>query len=285
MESKKVKLLKDLAFYYVGSLLSAIAINAIISPNKISPGGVAGVATLLNFLFKVPVGFAVLVLNIPILIAGFKKLGGVFIVRTTLVTLFLSLNLEITVYILPSLIMDKILAAIFGGVLSGLGLSLVFLRGATTGGVDIIAKLITARRPHFTVGKIILALDGAVIVIAAICYRNIDTALYSIVSMFAASYLTDTFLYGADKGKIVYAITSKPDEICKAINERMKRGATRLSAIGGYTGQRRELIMCIVRRHEVSGVYGIINEHDDAPFIVVSEAGEIIGEGFKNFER
>lgn len=276
------KFLKDMAFYYVGSLIYAVAINTIISPNEISPGGVTGVATVLNFLLKIPVGFTVLLLNIPILFAGYKKLGGVFIIRTAIVIMMCSLNLEITAIVLPDFNMDKILAAVFGGVLIGTGLSLVFLRGATTGGIDIIAKLVNRRRPHLTVGKLILIMDGAVILFAALCYRNVETALYSVVSMFSASYLTDTVLYGADKGKIVYIVTSKPQAICRAVGDRLKRGATRLSAIGGYTGEQRNLVMCIVRRHEVSYIYEIINEFDEGAFVVISDAGEIIGEGFKN---
>ncbi len=280
----KQKFLKDIAFYYVGSLVYAVAINSIISPNEISPGGVTGVATVLNFLFKIPIGFTVLLLNVPILFAGYKRLGGGFIIRTAIVTMMCSLNLEITAIVLPKFDMDKILAAVFGGILIGTGLSLVFLRGATTGGIDIIAKLVNRRRPHLTVGRLILILDGAVIILAAFCYRNIETALYSVISMFSASYLTDMVLYGADKGKIVYVVTAQPDAICGAIGNRLKRGVTRLSAVGGYTGEQRNLVMCIVRRHEVSYIYEIINEFDEGAFVVISDAGEIIGEGFKSLD-
>jgi len=163
----------------------------------------------------------------------------------------------------------------------GLGISLIMLRGATTGGVDIIAKLINKRFRHFTVGKIILIIDAAVITLASIVYRNFESALYSVLSMYVSSFVMDTVLYGADKGKLIYIITSYPDEVCKDITTLLSRGITKLPAKGGFTGAERTLLLCTVRRYEVSAVYDVINKYDKNAFIVVSDAGEIIGEGFK----
>lgn len=276
------KLITDLIYFVSGCFVYSAAVTMLISANEISPGGFTGIATLLNYAFSLPVGAVLLLLNIPVLILGFIKFGKAFIIKTALVTVLASVSLTVTEIILPPLKMDKILAAIFGGILMGTGLSLVMLRGATTGGVDIIAKLINRRMRHLTVGRIILIIDSFVIALAALVYRNAESALFSVVCMYSSSHITDTMLYGADKGKLIHIVTSSPDEICADINGITGRGVTVLDAKGGYTGKSRTLLLCTVRRHEVMSVYSIIETYDKNAFITVSDAGEIIGEGFKD---
>lgn len=280
--NKKIKsFLIDILTYIIGAFIFATAVTTLISANKISPGGFTGIATLLNYLFSLPSGITLFVLNIPVLILGFIKFGGLFIFKTTLATFSASFALTVTDFTLPAFEIDTVLAAVFGGLLMGLGISLIMLRGATTGGVDIIAKLVNKRFRHFTVGKIILIIDAAVITLASIVYRNFESALYSVLSMYVSSFVMDTVLYGADKGKLIYIITSYPDEVCKDITTLLSRGITKLPAKGGFTGAERTLLLCTVRRYEVSAVYDVINKYDKNAFIVVSDAGEIIGEGFK----
>lgn len=282
--NKKLKtFLIDILIYFIGSFIYSVSVTTLISANHISPGGFTGIATLLNYLFSLPSGITLLFLNIPILILGFIKFGGFFIIKTAIATVAASVSLTFTDIVLPAFEIDKVLAAVFGGLLMGLGLSLIMLRGATTGGVDIIAKLINRKLRHLTVGKIILIIDATVIALAAIVYRDIESALYSFISMYVSSFIMDTVLYGADKGKMIYIVTSNAEDICRDINILLKRGVTKISAIGGYTNTEKTLILCTVRRYEVSNVYEIINRYDNHAFIVVSEAGEIIGEGFKGF--
>ena len=283
MNKKIRKFFADFLIFIIGSFIYATAVTTLISANQISPGGFTGIATLLNYLFSLPSGITLFILNIPILILGFLKFGGLFIIKTSLATFLASVALTITDITLPAFTIDKILAAIFGGLLMGLGISLIMLRGATTGGVDIIAKLINKRFRHLTVGRIILIIDAAVIILASIVYKNFESALYSVVSMYVSAFIMDTVLYGADKGKLIYIITSKPDEVCKDITTLLSRGVTKLSAKGGFTDAKRTLLLCTVRRYEVSGIYDVINKYDKNAFIVVSDAGEIIGEGFKQF--
>lgn len=271
----------DIIFYIIGCFVYAIAVTMFISANEISPGGFTGIATLLNYLFDMPTGITVLLLNIPIIILGFLKLGGIFVIKTAIATGILSVSLDVAEKLFSGFYTDKILASVFGGILGGLGISLVMLRGGTTGGVDIIAKLINRKFRHLTVGRLILIIDAVVIALAAAVYKNIESALYSAIAMYASSTVTDAVLYGAEKGKTVYAITLMPDEISRAVGERIKRGVTKISVVGGYTGEPRVMLMCTVRRHEVSALHDIIKEYDKKAFIVVSDAGEIIGEGFK----
>ena len=195
--------------------------------------------------------------------------------------MLLSFALNITTSLLPTLKTDGILASMFGGILLGIGMSLILLRGATTGGIDIVAKFINQKYRHFSVGKIILVADGVVIALNAIVYRNVESALYSIIAMYMGTRLMDVLLYGADKGKIVYVITTNPDTICREINNSVSRGVTKIMVAGGYTGESRTMLMCVVRVHEVNTVHNAGKKHDGQAFVVVSDAGEIIGEGFK----
>lgn len=268
-------------FYILGCCAVAAGTAMFLAPNGISPGGFTGIATALNRLWGLPSGITLFAINIPVLTLGFLKLGGLFVLKTALVTFVFSCTLELFDKFAPSIITDSIIAAIFGGILLGVGISLIMLKGATTGGVDIIAKLINRRYPHITVGRVVLLFDAAVALFAAFVYGNIESALYSVVAMYTSARLMDSLLYGADKGKIIYIISESSEQICRALTTDLERGVTKLKASGGYTNKDRTVLMCTVRRHEVSSVYKIISEHDKSAFIVVGEAGEIIGEGFK----
>lgn len=281
MKSRLFRFIKNLIWYSVGSIIFAIGVSVFISPNEISPGGLTGIATIINYLIGVPSGIVLLLLNVPILIFGFIKFGGRFIINTAIATVLNSFALTAVEELLPMFTGDKILAAIFGGVLLGLGISMILLHGATTGGVDIIAKLVNKKFRHLTVGKVILLLDAVVVLIAVLVYGNFESALYSVVSMFVSSKTMDTMLYGGDKGKLVYIISSKPDEICNAVSTQLSRGVTVLDVIGGYTGRNHKMLMCSLRVYEVAALYSIIEKYDSNAFITVTEAGEIIGEGFK----
>lgn len=280
--SKAIKrMIFDLLWYTLGSFIYSSAVTMFISPNKFSPGGFTGIATVLNHLLNLPSGFFLLLLNVPVLVLGFIKFGGYFIAKTTVATVILSFSLTVTDLVLPAFEIDRILAAVFGGILMGLGLSIIMLRGATTGGVDIIAKLINKKSRHLTMGRIILIFDAFVILLATVVYRNIESALYSVVSIYATSIIMDIMLYGGDKGKIIYIVSDFSKEICNDINNLLGRGVTILSAKGGYTGKEKTMLFCTVRRHQVSAVYEISDKYDKNAFIVISDAGEIIGEGFK----
>ena len=278
------KMVVDLIWYIIGSIIYSTAVTVFISPNRFSPGGFTGVATILNYLLNIPSGFFLLLLNIPVLILGFLKFGGYFIAKTTVATILLSFSLTVTDLLLPPAGIDRILAAVFGGILMGLGISLIMLRGATTGGVDIIAKLINKKAKHLTLGRLILIFDAFVITVSTLIYRNLESALYSVISIYATSVIMDIMLYGGDKGKTVFIISNSYKEICNDITRILGRGVTLFSAKGGYTGNDKMVLFCTVRRHEVSDIYEITDKYDRNAFIVLSDAGEIIGEGFKSLK-
>ena len=283
MRSRVKKTTVDILYFFAGAIIYSVSVNMFLSPNGISPGGFTGVAAVINHITNIPTGTMLFIFNIPVLILGYIKMGGVFILKTSFVTVLVSLSLDISASLLPIIRADGILVSMFGGILMGIGLSLILLRGATTGGIDIIAKFVNRKYRHLSVGKIILMADGIVILLNALVYKNAESALYSIVAMYMGTRLMDVLLYGADKGKIIYIITNSPDEICNEINHSVGRCVTKLSVIGGYTGETKIMLMCTVRVHEVAAIHDLVKQYDDRAFMVVSDAGEIIGEGFKGY--
>ena len=283
MRSRVKKTTVDILYFFAGAIIYSVSVNMFLSPNGISPGGFTGVAAVINHITNIPTGTMLFIFNIPVLILGYIKMGGVFILKTSFVTVLVSLSLDISASLSPIIRADGILVSMFGGILMGIWLSLILLRGATTGGIDIIAKFVNRKYRHLSVGKIILMADGIVILLNALVYKNAESALYSIVAMYMGTRLMDVLLYGADKGKIIYIITNSPDEICNEINHSVGRGVTKLSVIGGYTGETKIMLMCTVRVHEVAAIHDLVKQYDDRAFMVVSDAGEIIGEGFKGY--
>lgn len=273
--------LVDLLFYIAGGMIYSVAVLLFLTENEISPGGLTGIATILNYLFSLPIGTVVFILNIPLLVAGFIKFGGIFIAKTAVATAVMSLTLDISGLFMPKMKIDPILAALFGGLLMGLGISLFMLRGATTGGTDIIAKLINCKFPHLTVGRLMLAADAAVVGLSALVYKNMESALYAVIAIYASSRVMDLILYGADRGKIIYVITDNAKELSDSIMSLINRGVTLLDVTGAYTGTKRQMLMCTVRRHEVAAVCRLATSCDKNAFIIVGEAGEVLGEGFK----
>ena len=185
------------------------------------------------------------------------------------------------VQLFPAYRGDSIIISLSGGVLSGISLALVFIRGATTGGTDILAKLIRMKFPNITLGKIILFFDFLVISISAIISRNIETALYSLILIFVSTYCIDYFIYGASHSKTLMIVTSKYREISYQITDEVKRGLTLVPVEGGYTGEQKKMIVCAVRGNEVVKINQIVRKTDANAFTIISDAGEIIGLGFR----
>jgi uncharacterized membrane-anchored protein YitT (DUF2179 family) len=280
----KSERLKDLAYFIVGCMVFSFGVISIIEPNEISPGGFTGIATVFNYWWGLPVGVTVFVLNIPLLILQYTNFGGSFVIKTAAATFILSMSLSVAEAVLPLFRLDGILAAVFGGLLTGFGLSLVLLRGATTGGADAVAKLINKRYTQIGVGRIIMLTDLVVIALSVIAYGNIESALYSVVTIYVSSRVIDAVLYGADKGKLIYIITDEPKSICREINVKLKRGVTALNGFGGYTRKEKEVLLCSVRKYEITAVYDIIRTFDPVAFVIVSDAAEITGQGFRKMQ-
>ncbi len=282
--SRRIKaLVLDGGFFVAGGVLFAVSVNVFTAPNNIAPGGLTGVGTMLHYLFGTPIGTTMLLINIPLFIWGFLARGSKFIVRTAVATVISSIAIDTLALWLPAYRGDMMLAALFGGVFSGLGLGLIFMRGGTTGGTDLIATLIAWRFRHVSIGKLVLAIDMLVVLASALVYRNYESPLYAVVTIFTTSKVIDATMYGTDSGigKMMFIISPKTKEIAQQIMEDVERGVTQLKARGGYSGVEGEVLLCAVRRQEVHRVHDIVYSVDPGAFIIVGEAGEITGEGFR----
>lgn len=278
---QRKQIFTDILFIIAGTALAALAIDVFLEPNHISPGGMTGVATALNYLTDLPAGVVLIMINIPLVAFAAKQIGAKFLIKTAAATVLLSVMLDLFAVLLPTYTGNRLLAAIYGGVLSGTGLAMVFLRGGTTGGTDIIAKLVNLRYPHFSIGRVLLIFDAAVCVFAAAVYRDVETALYSVVVLFASSRLLDSILYGGDKGKLFYIFTRSTDEVAARIMKDMNRGVTLISATGAYSGEQRPMLLCAVRYYQSAELRRIVHQCDSDAFMVVAPADEILGYGFR----
>ena len=274
------KLAADLLVELAGCVLFAVSVLCFTAPNHIAPGGVTGVATLVNYLWQLPIGTVTFLINLPLLAAGWKFLGRTFIQRTFVTLVMFSTVMDLATPLLPTYVGDPILAALFGGVCSGIGLALIFMRGSTTGGTDIACRLIQLRFPHLSVGKLFLIFDGIVLLLSAIVYQNIETLLYGMITIFTSSQVLDKTLYGIDSGRMLLVMSDHSREIADQIIARVGRGVTFLDGEGAYSGLERKVLLCAVRTPQYYRIKTIVNEIDPEAFLIAAEAGEILGYGF-----
>lgn len=283
----KKSIFLDGLLFLAGSVLYAVSVDMFTAPNEIAPGGLTGVGTMLNSLFGTPIGTAVLVLNIPLFIWGAVDMGWKFLGKTITATVLVSAMIDILAPFMHVYTGDKMLASIFGGIFSGTALALIFIRGGTTGGTDIVARLINRRAPQFSVGKLILLVDMVVIVAAGFIYGNLESPLYAVISIFVSTKIIDALIYGTSigTGKMMFIISDQNEEISKEIIANISRGVTKIKSVGGYSGTERQVLLCALSRSEVYKTYDIIHRIDPRAFIIVGEAGEISGEGFAKLNK
>lgn len=280
ISEKRKNLILDILFLGLGCFIYSASVSIFTAPNKIAPGGVTGIATILYYTIGTPIGVMILVLNIPLFLLGFKFIGGKFIVKTLICTAITSVAVD-ALWFLPKYQGNMILVSLYGGVLSGIGLGLIFIRGATTGGTDVASRLLKLKWPHVPMGRMMMCLDGIIILASIIAFKSVDSGLYAMINLFVSSKVIDTLLYGSDTGKMVLVISDKYDEIAQKIVSELDRGVTLLKGRGYYTGSEREVLMCALRRPQAARIRAIVRKIDPSAFIIMCEAGDVIGEGFK----
>ena len=248
---KRVKtILLDLAFMAAGAVVYAVSVNAFTSPNNIAPGGVTGIATMLNYLFSTPIGLVAFLINIPIILWAVVEIGYKLVAKSVAAILLSSVAIDLLAPIVPSYQGNMILVALFAGLCEGLGLSLTFLRGATTGGTDMLARLLGRRKPHLSMGKLMLAVDGLIVLASAFVYGSIENAMYACIVIFVSTRLIDSILYGTDvgTGKLFFVMSPKVRQMGDRIIREVDRTVTYLDSHGGYTNEPGETMLCAVRR-------------------------------------
>jgi len=274
----------------VGILMTAWALDAFLIPNKIAAGGVSGLSTVLYYWFQenlgvtIPVGVQMLVLNGILLVIAWRLRGVAYLAKTLYGAVALSVAVDVLAAVTPQLAADDLLlAALYGGAITGLGMGLVFKAGGNTGGTDIVAQLL-ARRVPFGVGQIMLVVDVGVTLLAALQFGP-KLALYGAVAIFVATMTIDLVLEGISVEKAVWIISDASDRIGESVTQELGRGATRLEATGVWTGEKRGTLLVVLSRNELDDLKAIVAAHDPTAMVVISNVHEAIGEGFKEMTR
>lgn len=273
----------DYGMVIVGTVMIAFAIKNIYDPVSLVTGGVSGIAIIMKEVAGVSLWITNTVLNIPLFLIGWKIKGWKFIKKTLISTIVLSLSL----YLIPEvhfLVDDLFLAALFGGIITGIGTGLVFLNNATTGGTDLLAALIQWKFRHYSIAQILQFVDGAVVLVGATIF-GIPFALYALIAIFALSKVSDGMIEGLKFSKIAYIISRENDAIAAAIMERLERGVTGIDATGMYSGEKKSILYCVVNKKEIVQVKEIVAEYDLNAFVIVSDAREVFGEGFIEYRQ
>ena len=281
MKSRRKELTLAYTQILLGCLIGAAAYPTFLTPNSIAPGGVTGIAMILNHLFHLPIGTVSLVLNIPLFLIGYRSMGRIFAFRSLIATVLFSLLIDILP--LRPVSEDPLLGTLFGGVILGIGLGLILRGGATTGGTDMIARMVHRRFPFITVGFFLFALDFLVVTAAGLIMGSSE-ALYALINIFISSKVIDSVMVGFSGNKACFIMTQAWNPITNRIMEEVGRGVTHLLARGAYSGQERPVVLCVASRQEVTSVKRIVQEEDAQAFMFISDAHEALGEGFTRLD-
>lgn len=284
--TKTKKLLKvkefliDMIYLILGCAIMAIGTAVFLLPNQLSTGGFTGIATIFYYLFDFPMGTVILALNIPFFILAFFKIGKKLVIKSIIGTSLLSLFIDLFEKI-PTLTNDRLLACIYGGIFVGFGLALVLKANASTGGTDLITYIARAYKPYIKTSSIIVVVDVIIIGLNVIFFKKVEIGLYSAISIYLMGKMIDVVFEGINFTKMVYIISQKYEEISKEIDKQLQRGSTGIYAKGMYTNTDRLMLMCVGSRNEVAKMKQIATQIDPKAFIIISNARETWGKGFK----
>jgi len=277
--------IRRVADYLIMTLSSAIygmAVGLFLDPNMLAPGGVSGIAIILNRVVKVETGTLVLLMNIPIFLFGVWKFGIRMMISTMYSTFMASTFINLFAR-QPAVTKEPLLAALVGGALAALGLGMTFRAGSTTGGTDIIVKYLREKMPYLKTGTLMLGLDTLVVTTSAVVFGDVERALYAGISVGVTSFVLDLVLYGRDGAKLIYIISDRSERISKRLLEELDVGVTYLEGAGAYSGKEKQVIFCVMRKPLSPRAETIVKEEDPQAFLIVTNATEIFGEGYKSY--
>ncbi|MCR5101027.1 MAG: YitT family protein [Butyrivibrio sp.] len=286
MFEKKViiRRIKKFAIITVAALLYGIATSLLSDPNNLAPGGFTGIAIVLNKIWNIGAGMWFMIFNIPVLILAIWQFGIKFTISTIYATAMVSLFTDLLAnYCQAFQVNDMILGATFGGTLMAVSMGMIFKQKATTGGSDIIIKLLRKRFPHIKTGMLFFITDVVIVIMAGIVLEDIKVTLYSLISVMVTSYVLDLVLYGRDEAKLLYIISDRPDIITKRLLEELDIGATHIYGQGAYTGNDKKVILAGIKKRLSPMAEEIVREEDPEAFMIVTSATEIFGEGYKSY--
>ncbi|WMC92654.1 YitT family protein [Kineothrix sp. MB12-C1] len=266
----------------LASVVYAVGVSQFVDPNNLAPGGVTGVAIILNRVVPIETGTLILLINIPLVILGMWKFGVKFIISTFYAIAATSI---FTNLLAPfgAATKDVFLASLTGSVLIAVSMGIIFKCGATTGGTDIIIKFLRLRYPHLKMGVLFFLTDVGIVVASAFVFQDIDSALYAGIAVVITSLMLDVVLYGRDGAKLIYIISDSSDKITTKLLEDLGIGVTHINGQGAYSGKEKQIIMCVSRKTLAPRIEEIVREEDADAFMIVTSATEIFGEGYKSY--
>ena len=279
MKTGFFKFLKKLLLTAAGCAITGFAVATLLTPNKIVLGGATGVATILYHALGIPQGVSFATVNVLLLLIGVKILGKQFAVSTVMGAGFVSVFVQVFSY-MPPLTNNIILAALFGGMLYGLGIGIAFSAESSTGGTDILGRLIQYFFPHLPVGKILQGINGLIIAASYFVFKDTELILFSVLALFVSTFTIDWFISRLNISRIAFVITDKGEEISKFLVSSSKRGVTMLNAVGAYNSSTREMLFCALKKSEIPAFQNKVLKIDEKAFIVYAESPEIMGNGF-----
>ena len=280
------RMVRDYAWIALGSLLYSLSFDWFYVPNQIGFGGLTALGMILNHLSPaIPIGTVVLVLNIPIFILGWKFLGGHTLVSSLFAMAATSVLVDLiaALYTFPP--MDPMLAAVFGGVSLGASLGMIFSKGATTGGTDLIARLLKLPFAWLPMGKLLMVVDLTMLLAVSVAFRSLESAMYGIIALYISTLVMDQVLYGLDKSKVAYIITSNPRPMAEEIDRQLDRGTTFLYGEGSFSGQNKLVLMCAFKQRQIVPLKALVHELDPQAFLIVCDAHEVLGLGFRRYQK
>ena len=274
----------QLAKILLGSVVYGIGFSYFCYPNSIMAGGLTGAAMILNMLFGLPIGVMIIVMNIPLFLIAWKKLGINFILLSLVGMVASSLLVDFFNLFPFAATEEPLLGALFGGAIKGLGCGLIYSGGSSFGGVDIMAKLLRRRYPHVNFGTLLLGLDAAVLLIFALIFKQYDLTMYAIISIFVVTQIIDLLLYGPVSARLCYIISEKSEDLKNEINKQRQQGVTLLHGVGAYSGKEKQVLMCVIKRQQILEIRKLVKGIDVKAFLIVTDARDVYGTGFENIE-
>lgn len=280
------RLIKETIRYFVialGSAVYALGFQYFMFPNAIVSGGISGIAMIINRLTQLPVGMLTIALNIPLFIAAWKQFGSGFLLGSVAGVMLSSVFIDFMAITGYAATDDMLLACIVGGAIKGAGLGIICYVGASTGGVDIVAKIVRRRYPHFNMGTLILWLDVGIIAAYAIIFRLYESAMYAVVAMFVVTKVIDLVLYGFNTSVLCYIISDSSSDIVEEIvSGNLHRGVTLLNGEGAYSHKEKHVIMCVVKHSQITEIRRLVRRIDEHAFVIVTDAKNVFGKGFES---
>lgn len=283
-EIKIKQYLKDLVMIIIGSLIMAIGTSFFLLPNQLSSGGFSGITTIIYYLFGLPMGTVMIILNIPLFIIALIKLGKDFFIKAIIGTGMLSIFLN-WFEGANAITDDRLLACIYGGIVTGIGTAIILRANASTGGSDLLGNIIVKFKPTARTGNMIILIDTIVVTLNVIFFKEIEVGLYSAIAIYLVGQMIDIIFEGTNFTKMIFIVSDKYQEIAKEVGDNIGRGSTGIYAKGMYYDEDRMLLWCVASRNQVAKVRQIATKIDDKAFIVISNAREVYGKGFKRIRE